>query len=149
MSIIGHIFILLFLLMLSGDIAAIAGHRAQILKLPASSLATLTPLLVFSVYVLSEFLAVMRRRSARWIQSLVLIPIIIYPAVIYQGFSFSIQTPGSLSSIELQRFKKQFGVPVVMQSTEVTFEVTVAKRDFRPEMVEWLSKNAATVRKEP
>lgn len=148
MSIIGHIFILFFLLMLSGDIAAIAGHRAQILKLPASSLATLTPLLVFSVYVLGEFLAVMRRRSVPWIQSLVLI-LIIYPAVIYQGFSHAIQTPGSLSSIELQRFEKQLGVPVVMQSTEVAFEITVAKRDFRPEMVEWLSKNAASVRKEP
>ena len=136
------------LLMLSSNLAAIAGERSQTLQLPGSALATITPILVFVVYVIGEFLSHTRHRAARWVQTLVLF-VMIYPVVIYHCFSHSIETPGALSHAELQRFKARFGVQTIMLSETSSFEITVANRAFRPEMVEWLRENASSVSKEP
>lgn len=122
----------------------IAG-QARHLMLPGSGMATITPVFVLFLYLFGVVLENLRRRPRL---SRVIIPALIvffmyYPVIIYRGFSHNIKTPGALSSDDFERFKSEFGVPVVWDHRPAASIISVAARDFRPEMVSRLQEMAS------
>jgi len=137
MSLLAHTITVLMLVFLSSEVAAIAGSWTQELKLPGSSIATLTPIIVLSAYLL----AVILENTSKWSRLIwVLVGLfMVYPAVIFKTFSHSIVRPNGLTSTDFKRFKSEFGVPSIW----VNDQIVVAARDFRPEMVTRLREMSA------
>jgi hypothetical protein len=137
MSLFAHTITVLMLVFLSSEVAAIAGSWTQQLKLPGCSIATFTPILVLSAYLLSVIL----EKTSKWSRlTWVLVGLfMVYPAVIFKAFSHSIVRPNGFTSTDFKRFKSEFGVPAIA----VNDRITVAARDFRPEMVTRLREMSA------
>ena len=129
MSLLVHTITVLMLVFLSGEVAAIAGRWTQQLRLPGSSIATLTPIIVLFAYLLTVILD-NTRKWYRFSWALVVL-FVVYPAVIFMTFSHSIERPNGLTSEDFKHFKFEFGVPAIL----VNNCIAVAARDFRPEMV--------------
>jgi len=144
MSLIGHTIVLLVLLLITGDLGIRAG-QAQHLRLPGSSIAAITPIVVLFLYLLGVVLERSRRRSRlHWVMLSALIAFFMcYPALVYNCLTYSIKTPGDLASDDFARFKSEFRVPVILEHRSGSFIVTVATRYFRPEMASRLREMSA------
>ena len=105
-----------------------AGNDADRLNLPGSSIARFTPILVLITYLL----AVILWKSNKWCRLIwVLVGLfVVYPIILLSLFSHGIKAPCPLSFDDFKLFKTEFGVPAVWKG----HTITVAKRDFRPEM---------------
>lgn len=140
---LGHILTLFLLVSFAVNVAAIQGERALLLELPGSYIATQTPGIVAILYVVGVTLDRGNHRAARWVQLLVAVAML-YPMIVYWMFSHTMVTAGTISSTEIQRFKKEFSVPAVFESTAGSFQVTVASKTYTPRMGDWLHRIAAT-----
>lgn len=129
MSIFSHALIVIVLIILSSDISAIAGAWARELKLPGGNIAVFTPIIVLVIYILGIALGGINKRC-RMIWAL--IPLfMVYPAMIFNGFSCRIETPKNVKSENFKQLKSEYGVPMIM----VNNTIYVAKKDFQIDMV--------------
>ena len=145
MKFIGHTFTLFVLLMLSGELATIAGESKK-LGLPGSSLATFTPLFVLIFYLIG---GVMPRTSGitKWsgrVAQILVVLVMFYPGFIYNHFSLRIEVKGTISSFETEKFRKEFQVPFVMEGRGGSFCVVVPRNLYEPRMESFLKDLAAT-----
>ncbi len=146
MRFIGHFFALALLLIISGELSAIACDRSQRLRLPGSSLAALTPLFVVIFYLIG---VVMPRTSSvtKWsgrLAQILIVLVMFYPEYIYRRFSLRIEVTGTLSSFEVERFVKEFHVPFISEGNSTSFCIVIPRSLYDPRMEVFLKDLVAT-----
>lgn len=125
------------LLVISSDLSAIAGSWACQLKLPGGNIAVFTPIIVLIIYILG---VVLGKTNKHYRVIWALIPLfVVYPAVIFNGFSRRIEAPKRFKSQDFKQFKSEYGVPMIM----VNDRIYVAKKDFQVDMVSRLREMSA------